>query len=152
VLVAFLDSFFGVQLIQQFISRNYIRTDGVVTHSKVIVGTAHAWRGATYNTFDVDIAYSYKIGKASFIGSRYRYFEYERAQNVIAAFPVGSQIKVFFNPKNPSEALLSPGYNLADTGFAITVLLCNAGIIFWWWQTFKPASTRVKPPIYNFLR
>ncbi len=44
-----------------------------------------------------------RLGIESFIGSR------RKVEQELARFPVGSAVKVYYNPDNPAEAVLQPG-------------------------------------------
>jgi hypothetical protein len=56
-----------------------------------------------------DVMYSYQVGGYTYQGSRIAPGQAvggSGARKVIARYPVGSQVTVFYNPQNPTEAVL----------------------------------------------
>ncbi len=76
----------------------------------------------------VDLDYLYMVGDTIYEGHRlnsgWRCFASEdRVKEIMASYPVGKEVAVRYNPKNPSISMLEPGLNW--TAF----LLLGVGVI-----------------------
>jgi hypothetical protein len=98
---------------KQFESSHYPFTMGQVTHSEM---TSH--RGRKGTSYSADIQYRYEVNRHSYSGSRFRYgttaSDQGTALEAVTAHKVGSQTRVYFNPGNPEEAVLSPDLQGSD--------------------------------------
>ncbi len=116
-------------------SRRWPRTTGRVTRSFVLVG--HDGDGGA--TYTPRIEYEYAIGGTSYHGTLLKHgaigcSSRERAEKVLVPYPVGSEIVVLFDPRQPSTSVLLPGMalgNLAIAAGGLAFLLCAALL----WQT-----------------
>jgi hypothetical protein len=119
VMVILFDGSMGNQLLQQFESRHYPFETGQITHSQV---TRH--RGSKGRTsYGVDVRFRYVVNNIVFYGRRFRYnagsTDAGRAWKIVSLHPVGSQTPVFYNPRNPQDAVLSPGLEGSDVLFVL---------------------------------
>jgi hypothetical protein len=151
--VLLFDGYVGRDLWNQFVSRNYPAATGEVTYSKV---TRH--RGSKGGiTYGVDIRYRYAVDDRSFEGRRFRYnasssSDSAWAAEVVAQHPVGSQTKVFYNPQNPRDAVLSAGMDGSDLMVVLFLMPFNLVMLgLWTWlgsrlreRIFKPLAGGVK--------
>jgi hypothetical protein len=114
-IVVLFDVHIGGNLWNQFACRTYPTATGEITHSEV---TQH--RGSKGGiTYGVDIRYRYAVNDRPFAGTRFRYSaesssDWAWAQRAVAGHPVGSQAQVFYSPRNPQDAVLSPGVEGSD--------------------------------------
>ena len=152
-LILVVDGYVGHNLRKQFASQSYTATTGQITHSEV---TRHRGsKGGT--TYGVDIRYRYAVNDRSFDGTRFRYnagasSDSGWAVKAVAEHPVGSQIKIFYNPRAPQDAVLSPGVDGSDLMLVLFLMPFNMvtlGFCTWlggWLRErlFKPVAGGVR--------
>lgn len=131
-LVGFFDWKAGGQIVGQIVSTHFPVATGQITHSEV---STHG--GSKKTTFGVDIQYRYDVAGRSFEGRRFRYDDvassnFAWAQEVVAAHPVGAQTTVFYNPKNPQDAVLSPGLSGEDLMWFLFLTPFNMAMFGLW--------------------
>jgi uncharacterized protein DUF3592 len=100
----------GYATANQLRAEFFSTTTGVITHSEL---TYHSASHGSPTT-GVDIRYTYQVGGATHEATRYRYDEgsssdSEWARQAVDRYSVGSEVPVFYDPKNPSESVLVPG-------------------------------------------
>ncbi len=90
-------------------SRKWPATSGQVIESRVAVS-----QGNRIN-YTPRVAYSYEAGAKLRTSTEIWLKSYGAdqafAEDVVAAYPTGAEIKVFFDPQNPARAVLRPGPN-----------------------------------------
>lgn len=94
--------------------------------------------GFTTTTFTPNWQYQFTAGgqtitseKISFGGKR-GYGRQKKAQEALAAYPLNSQVRVYFDPANPAESVLVPGTKGTFVGIivgAIFILLSMVGCV-----------------------
>ena len=133
-LVLLFDGFICTSIVHQVRAEKFPSTAGQVVSSQV---TRH--RGSKGGTsYGVKIGYQYVVDDRTFQAGRYRYGQVSSsnrswAQATVARFPPGSQTRVFYNPANPSDALLSPGIDGSDLFFLLILTPFN-GVMFALWS------------------
>jgi len=140
IVILFLDFFLIKGLVLQFESRNYPGTTGVITHSAIasreIVSSSPSGQ-QNQEGYGVNFNYDYKVNGQSFEGARFRYDQFfwthEWAQQQVAAHPVGSQVQVFYNPQNPTDAVLVAGVGAGDKPLFLILALFNLIAAFLGW-------------------
>lgn len=112
-LVLLFDGMAGHNLWKQFESSHYPFTMGQITHSEMTIN-----RGRKGTSYGVNIQYRYEVNGHSYSGARFRYgtttSDQGSALEAVNAHAVGSQTRVYFNPGNPEEAVLSPDVQGSD--------------------------------------
>jgi hypothetical protein len=159
-LVLLFDGFIFTSIVRQVRAEKFPSTVGQVVSSQV---TRH--RGSKGGTsYGVKIRYQYVVDDRAFQAGRYRYGQVSSsnrswAKATVARFPPGSQTRVFYNPANPSDALLSPGIDGSDLFFLLILTPFNgvmfviwSGVFLWIRQKyFQPAAGGAKiieePPV-----
>lgn len=116
----------------QFESGGYPYVMGVVISSKV---SSH--RGSKGRTsYSADVQYKYTVDDQVFIASRVRYVSqfsnYNWATDIVNAHPAGSQTRVYFNPRNPQDAVLSPDIDGGDLMMLLFLLPFNLVMAALW--------------------
>jgi hypothetical protein len=155
VMVLCIDTKVAQELWRQFESSYYPVTMGEVTYSQVT--TQHTSKGGTI--YGVDIKYHYVVNDHPFDGSRFRYMsgfnnssDYESVRSTVNSNPVKSQIRVYFNPSNPQDAVLSPDLTGGDFMAPLFLMPFNLVMFGFWigiggWlreRIFKPLAGGVK--------
>ena len=132
-LVLFFDGMTGHNLWKQFESSRYPFTMGQVTHSEM---TVHHGKGTSYG---VNIQYRYEVNGHSYSGSRFRYgttsSDYGSALEAVNAHQVSTQTRVYFNPANPEEAVLSPDVEGSDLMLLLFLMPFNMVMVGLWIAT-----------------
>ncbi|MBK1834783.1 DUF3592 domain-containing protein [Roseibacillus ishigakijimensis] len=102
--------FFGVKgVIRATESVDWLSTNGEIIHSEIEVDSDS--EGTSYGA---DIRYRYQVKDLELEGDRVTFGDYssssrERANTIVRRHPVGAQVEVFFDPAEPSQAVLERG-------------------------------------------
>ena len=101
-------------------SNDWPSTPGVVSVSKVVNTIA--------SKFKAEVSYKYVVNQRTFSGTRIRFADTtgsskSRQENLIKPYPAGKEVEVFYDPKNPAEAVLEPGGGLRGYGLILPPLL-----------------------------
>ena len=90
-------------------SRKWPATAGQIIESQVVVSQGNRIK------YTPHVAYRYEAGAKTRTSTDIWLKSYgvdqAFAEDVVASYPVGAEIKVFFNPQNPAKAVLRPGPN-----------------------------------------
>ncbi len=116
-----------------FVSASWPSVDGVI-RSAGVTPTRRNWR--------VDLSYTYSVREHPYKGHLYRpsgslVGSEAQANRICAAYPAGSQVKVYYEPADPRFSALKPGLHLGD---AFLPLLGIVGLAYGLWPR------RSKPP------
>ena len=90
-------------------SAQWPRSAGVITSSHLVAGSFKQMKG-----YRGVVQYRYRVGSAEYSGSRLSFGRDHLAvrdawQKVLDAYPVGKTVDVYYDPKDPSLAILEPG-------------------------------------------
>jgi hypothetical protein len=118
-------------------ARGWPSTAGTVLTSTL--ESRRASDGAGHVNYPV-VAYSYEVKGERYEGRRITpglEWGGTGAEQVIARYPVGSRVSVYYDPGNPSEALLerkAPAYRiwLWVALIALDIFLCGIGGVLYW--------------------
>ncbi len=107
-------------------SRGWSRTQGIVVRSFVLVDETDG-----RESYTPQVEYEYSVGGKKYLGRRLRYGQIgsssrKRAERVIVPYTSGTSTQVWFNPRDPSDAVLVSGSSWGNAAIAI------AGLIFLW--------------------
>jgi len=98
------------------------------------------------------IVYRYHVDGKEYEANHFRFDEVwsgrpEDMEEVVAAYPVGRTLDVFYDPADPSRAALTAGLTGADLVWAMAVLPLNL-LVLWLWGFIGGMTYRhfVKPP------
>ena len=152
-MVLIFDGFITHGIYKQAMSQYYPSVDGQVIHSEV--GSHRGSKGGT--SYSADITYQFVVNGQTFTKDRLRYdpissSSYAAAFETVAAHPVNSTIRVFYNPADPQDAVLFTG--IAGADFMLVLFLTPFNIVmlaFWtggygWLRehVFRPVAGGVK--------
>ena len=120
--LAAIGCFFSFQSMQA--SNDWPSAPGVITVSEV--------QSTFGKKTKAKLSYEFQVGASSFNGSRIRFADTTGSsrsaqEQSIAAYPVGSNVEVYYDPKNPKVAVLEPGGGIRGYGLILPPLLL-AGI------------------------
>jgi hypothetical protein len=126
-LLIFFDGPLVKQMVEQYFSKNYPDTIGQVVFSEVDNFTTYGGKFSSRHIhYFPKIKYRYEINNETYQNQRFcyaRYYSEEFSKKAVADHPVGSQIQIFYNPKNPQDALLSAGFDHVDSGAIIQIFI-----------------------------
>lgn len=105
-------------------SRNWPTTSGIVRASGVTID-----RREDRTTHGATIVYEYRVGGTTQVGDKRSFSDYRsssgrRAYRIVAQYPVGSRVTVYYHPRKPELSVLEPGLNWS------TPLFIALGLIF----------------------
>ena len=116
-------------------SEHWPAVDGEIVESELESFYVRRRRGSGY-VYNANITYIYSIGQQMYEGYAISIGEpkvstrrQEGAQSVLNKYPVGKEVKVYFNPTDPQTAVLEPGVTTQNYGQWAAVLLYSI-IIF----------------------
>ncbi len=115
------DGLIGWQMYRVHDARaRYAVVQGVVTASTVVRS------GSRRTTYAPGVEYQYVVGADTLFGDRYSYLNWSSsgktsAEQVVAKYPVGSTVEVFYDPLQPDRSVLSMSY--LEIPLLIVVLL-----------------------------
>ncbi len=108
------DAIHAHAMFRQWRAASFFTTEGMIIESKA---EATAGDGAAR---EAKIRYEYFVEGRRYAAKRYRYAYLGAAgseaetQRLVEAHPVGGRATIYFNPRNPAEALLYPGVSSGD--------------------------------------
>lgn len=91
----------------------------------------------TRRMFRSDVVYRYRVGGVDLKGSRLRlggrfFASFDRlARRDAEAYPVGTRVKVFYNPDNASEAVLDPVAQGLWLAWGLAAVLAAGALVLW---------------------
>ena len=110
-------------------------TGGRITHS-AILSEFHAGgpRMASHTTYHPDVRYEFTIGNRMYSGCMISRVDddstAQSVQQVLYRYPVGSQVKVFYAPSNPSSNVLEPHISMQTVIITSGLALMLCIIVF----------------------
>lgn len=124
--------------------------------SKITLSDVHVNRDSDGDSYRPDIHFEYEAGVQTFTSETYAFSQWATndrswARDIVAKYPVGSEHTCFYNPKNPSEAVLNrdlPNWSAFLFGLLPLVFLGVGGWIIY----ASVAKGRSKPADANDLR
>ena len=92
-------------------AKSWPQADAVVRRSELKVT-----RDSDGSTYDAEVEYQYSVGSKVFSSLRISVLDTKSSnegyhKNIVGTHPVGLKFKVFYNPNDPSYAIIHPGVN-----------------------------------------
>ncbi|RKH36087.1 DUF3592 domain-containing protein [Corallococcus sicarius] len=145
-----IDVFASAHMVRQVEAANWPSVQGTITRSEV---EAVRSKGIMYS---FKVGYTYSVDGQPYEGSKHRSSSWRTsdpgdAEELVARHPLGTHVPVYYQPGQPSEAMLQPGLGSSDL-FLLMVLLPFHLVALWLVamvaQGFKP-----EPPLLStFVR
>lgn len=127
------------------LSADWPSVPGSITGS--YVKTSSSTKGGT--TYSAKISYTYSVQGKQYTGSRINFGSLltssSGAREIVARYPVGKALNVFYNPADLSDAVLEPGYASGlwfSPGVGAVVAFVGGGLLI----VFVMAYMRNNPP------
>jgi hypothetical protein len=114
---------------QSDLSQGWPSVQGQVTGAHVSHSSSTDTDGNISYSYSPNVSYTYQVGGNTYhndkltFGFQQTFNNEARAQTALQRYPVGGNVTVYYNPANPSEAVLER----AAGGFAISLVI---GILF----------------------
>jgi hypothetical protein len=140
------DAIIGWNAIRQIRATSYATTPGVITRSEI-----ESQQGKHGPTQAAKISFSYQVGGRKLSGDQYRYGAVSsndsNAAKVVAAFPPGKQVTVYYSPADPTDAVLVPGLEGADLFIAMFMTPFNFIMLGMWIAAGSAVFRRGSRPV-----
>jgi hypothetical protein len=133
-------------IFRQLRTNEFVATDGQVTESKLVR------KGKSKPTYVAEIHYTYTVGGKSYSGDRVTLGSFhfgssrnshQKASALLERQPKGSQVRVFYNPTQPGEAVLQPGIHGGHLFAPLFLMPFNAIMVGLWYAvalSFRPKT------------
>ena len=132
-----------VGLVGGLASRDWLRTDGVITAASVYTQTGVSGpESFTSVTYGAKISYDYKVAGVTYTGTRVGFGDLvgseKRAQAIVSQYQPGTTVSVFYSPTNPKKAVLERGvFGGIWIGFGVGTVMMALGL----WSFFKKSQS-----------
>lgn len=82
-----------------------------------------------------EIVYHYQIEERAYVVREPIYnavYDKQSAEKFVAAYPIGKQINVFYNPQKPQESTLKTGFKIEWSFLVASFILLAVGVLCIW--------------------
>ena len=116
-------------------SESWPSTEGEIAYSAILYQTGTTATSNGVATYKADVAYRYKVIGANYSSSKVAFIDLAsssgRAQSIVQRYPDKSKVEVYYNPADPSEAILEPG-SVGGINFLYLIggIFATAGVFF----------------------
>ncbi len=113
-------------------SQGWPTTSGTVLYHKFVGVKFREYDGGFYTNINVYIRYEYSVDGTTYTSLSINAIDTPFHPSSFASrFPVGEDVIVYYNPKNPSDALLEPGFvNIFKAFGGFSSLFLGVGVFF----------------------
>jgi hypothetical protein len=115
-------------------SAQWPTTEGTIVKSRLVGTSVRGWDGDYFTETNAHIQYQYRVNGISYSSSAVNSIKSPfplYSSSYVSRYPLGEDVIVYYNPKNPSEAVLEPGVLDIFKAFDIfSYLLFGAGIYY----------------------
>ena len=130
---------------RQVVATSYPHVPGQITHSH-IESSSDCGGNPTYG---VDLEYTYEVDGVTHTGWQYRYGDTKATDNhaatVVSKLPAGTIVEVFYNPRDPADAVLLTGIQGSDLFLLMFSTPFNAVMIGGWYALVALLLQRDRP-------
>ncbi len=139
-------------LTSQFRSASYPQTTGRIQHSQLRFEQGGR---RSFSSYEVEVAYTYEVDGQAYQGKKYRFTSTisqreEGPKRIVSELPAGKEVAVYYNPRDPAEAVLAPGTSPADFLFVHLLVPFNCFLVIFAGVTWRlarcgPIRREVRP-------
>lgn len=140
-----LDAVMAYNIARQVEAAAFPQAPGTITHSEM--GWYTDKDGDTFVA--ADIRYRYTVGARTFDGDRLRFStanfhtsETGWAERAVRRYPVGAAVGVYYDPRDPAQSLLQPGFGGTELHLIMFMTLFNAWAAGTWVAAVPPLWRR----------
>lgn len=123
-------------------SQNWPSVLAQITHAQVREDSSLDEEGDIQRSYYPHVQYSYQVAGVTYqgdritFGARRGYSSPQKANKEIAPYPVGAQVRAYYNPENPKEAVLQQravgtNFMLIFGIIALLIALCSLCGVIW---------------------
>ena len=139
------DGQIGWSAYRQVRTQGYAMTTGIVTRSELGEGA-----GEDGSFYYPKISYLYHVAAKDYYCDRYRYGPDatgdRSAERIVAMYRKGEVVEVYYDKRNPSDAVLARGLEQQDLLGAMFMIPFNLAMIaFWYWACGSVYNRRARP-------
>jgi hypothetical protein len=128
-------------------SLSWPSTEGVISHSAVLLQMRDTSDSTSTTTYKADVAYRYKVRGRDYSSDRLTLADFSstarRAQGIVGRYADGAPVTVYYNPVDPSDAVLERG---GTSGIGVLYLIggvfAAAGLLFFFGSVTGRIHTR----------
>lgn len=134
-------------------SKNWLSTTGKIISSELDAQTTADENGYETTTYIANVLFQYVVNESTFEGDCIN-FDYgirtsnrDLEKSIVEQYPVGSQVKVYYDPEDPQQAVLEKRVNNIFTTILVSAVFILIGVIV------AAVSLGANPPgfLKNFL-
>lgn len=119
--------------------RHYRESENwVPVTAQIVSGNISARRGSKSTSYVLDIKYSYKVLGQSYENNQFSfgsegtgYDTRKKAEGILAKYPIGNQVTIYYDPNNPQQAVLERKYDSTGAILAVIVGILGIGMIIY---------------------
>mgnify|MGYP001039386955 CR=1 FL=1 len=125
---------FGRNVIRGRASQNWPTVPGTVLYTGMETYESTDDDGSITTTYGATIQYNYAVAGQSLEGNRRTFTDVRtssrrRAEQILAKYPQGSAISVYYDPENPTESVLETGVSWSAYALlALAAIMIVAGV------------------------
>jgi len=128
------------ELIDANASSNWPAVKGTITRAEIKVTEQTRTKSTKREyAYEADIEYEYYVHESPMKGDKIKYGEVtnkELAERMVKKYPVGKEVKVYYDPSNLKKSVLEPGYSmgllfLPLMGLVAMVAAIVCGVAIW---------------------
>ena len=116
-------------------SLSWPSAEGVISHSAMLLQMQQTSSSTNAATYKADVAYRYKVRGRDYSSGRITLLDFSstagRAQSIVNRYADGAPVTVYYNPVDPSDAVLERG-GTSGIGvlYIIGAIFAAAGVLF----------------------
>jgi hypothetical protein len=114
-------------------TETWLSTPGEIVSSELSVHRSHSSKGVSTVNFKPELNYEYQVADQKFNGSQIGFgsaaYSKSKADKIIAPYPKGAKVTVYYDPSDPSKAVLETKAIGAMNFVALGIILITLGII-----------------------
>ncbi len=116
------------------LSQNWPATQGQITNSHVSRSVDTDSDGSTSTMYSAQVAYTYQVGGQAYSGHNIgfgfnpSYSNQSKAQATAARYSVGSPVSVYYDPSNPSDAVLERQASGSNVSMILGIIFIVIGV------------------------
>lgn len=124
-------------------STTWPTANGVITHAWVERETSEDEDGFTSTSYTPKWQYQFKLGGNTYNSEKISYSattgygRQAKAQEKLNQFPLNNQVKVYYDPNEPTESVLIPGTKGTMSGIIIGVILAIGSVAWVYFQYLR---------------
>lgn len=131
IVIIFTGIYFS-DLPRMFASSGWPTTEGKIITNRIMGQKIEQYDGTFYTNFEVFIRYQYTVDGTTYSSNALNSIDASSYPASFAGrYPSGKEVTVYYNPRDPSDAVLEPGFVDVFQAFDVfSVLTFAAGIYF----------------------